>query len=176
MTSKLLRQDTRVLQKNDYSVQQREQFKARLVGQMLSLSMRPSPTLLAREFNLRWRGASISTNTARRWLHAESIPTRDKLLVLANLLNASEDWLRWGGSNTFVPVTIDGLPAILTNNEQSAQEITASLTQDMLLLSVHDREILRAILNTLLKLARKTKPKVSMGSDGELEEQKESML
>lgn len=56
------------------------------------------PAALALRFNLRHRGASapISTQTAHKWLKGYSIPRPDKLKTLAQWLDVSEHWLRYG--------------------------------------------------------------------------------
>lgn len=55
-----------------------------------------SPTVFAREFNRRYSGKSVSTYAARKWLTGESIPTQDKLRLLAVWLGVSAEWLRFG--------------------------------------------------------------------------------
>ncbi|ANF81373.1 hypothetical protein A3K93_03640 [Acinetobacter sp. NCu2D-2] len=55
-----------------------------------------SPTWLAREFNLRYNGKSISVQTANNWLLGKAIPSQDKLSILAIWLNVSNQWLRFG--------------------------------------------------------------------------------
>jgi len=77
-------------------VSESKSFAARLQHQ-LALRGRPiSPTQLARDFNLRWRGTPVSTNAARNWLHGPTLPTMDKIQVLAKMLGTSAEWLRWG--------------------------------------------------------------------------------
>ncbi len=52
---------------------------------------------MANEFNLRYYwGKSITYHTARNWLLGKSIPTQDKLRVLADWLHVSPDELRYG--------------------------------------------------------------------------------
>lgn len=55
-----------------------------------------SPTWLAREFNLRYSGKSISVQTANNWLLGSAIPSQDKLQILAAWLDVSSQWLRFG--------------------------------------------------------------------------------
>lgn len=73
-----------------------EQFADRLRLALKGIGIRPSPTLLANEFNLRYWGESITINTARNWLLGKSIPMQDKLRVLAEWLHVSADELRYG--------------------------------------------------------------------------------
>ncbi len=69
-----------------------ERLRIALAGCGASLS----PTVVAREFNLRYWGRSITPHTARNWLMGNSIPTQDKLRVLAEWLQVSPDELRYG--------------------------------------------------------------------------------
>lgn len=56
-----------------------------------------SPTQLAREFNIRYGGQSITVHAARKWLIGEAIPTQEKLRALAQWFGVSAEWLRYGG-------------------------------------------------------------------------------
>jgi transcriptional regulator with XRE-family HTH domain len=56
-----------------------------------------SPTQLAREFNLRYEGKSVTAHAARKWLAGDAIPTQEKMRVLAQWLGVSAAWLRFGG-------------------------------------------------------------------------------
>jgi len=71
-------------------------FAGRLRLALKGIGVRPSPAVLANEFNLRYWGKSISSNTARNWLLGKSIPMQDKLRVLADWLHVSADELRFG--------------------------------------------------------------------------------
>jgi transcriptional regulator with XRE-family HTH domain len=71
-------------------------FAERLRLALKGVGIRPSPTLVANEFNLRYWGKSITSHTARNWLLGKSIPTQDKLRVLADWLHVSPDELRYG--------------------------------------------------------------------------------
>jgi CheY-like chemotaxis protein len=75
---------------------ERARFQARLNKAMRFGGYDASPTLLAREFNSRFEGRSITIHAARKWLLGESIPTQDKLRVLANWLGVTAEWLRFG--------------------------------------------------------------------------------
>ena len=57
--------------------------------------------LVANEFNLRCWGKSMTGTSARNWFLGKSIPTQDKLRVLADWLHVSSDELHCG---TVVPV------------------------------------------------------------------------
>ena len=77
-------------------VVENEGFADRLRLALKGVGVRPSPTLLANEFNLRYWGESITITTARNWLLGKSIPMQDKLRVLAEWLHVSADELRFG--------------------------------------------------------------------------------
>ena len=71
-------------------------FADRLRRALEAAGVRPSPTVVANEFNLRYWGRSITPHTARNWLLGQALPTQDKLVVLAEWLQVSPDELRFG--------------------------------------------------------------------------------
>lgn len=71
-------------------------FSERLKSALEAAGIRPSPTVIAHEFNLRFWGRSITPHTARNWLMGNSLPTQDKLRVLAEWLQVAPDELRFG--------------------------------------------------------------------------------
>jgi transcriptional regulator with XRE-family HTH domain len=73
-----------------------QEFADRLRQSLKGVGIRPSPTVLTNEFNLRYWGESITITTARNWLLGKSIPQQDKLRVLAEWLHVSADELRFG--------------------------------------------------------------------------------
>lgn len=110
-------------------------FADRLRLALKGVGVRPSPAVLANEFNLRYWGQSISSNTARNWLLGKSIPMQDKLRVLAEWLHVSADELRFGT----LPLTSS----------------VRGLSKDSLQLSMQDRDML-AKYSTLSVTDRKT--------------------
>jgi transcriptional regulator with XRE-family HTH domain len=77
---------------------EREDFSKRLQQALRNADYSPeSPTLLAREFNVRFAGNPITVHAARKWLQGEAIPTQEKLRALAQWLGVPADWLRFGG-------------------------------------------------------------------------------
>ena len=77
-------------------VSESQQFADRLRGALDGAGVRASPILVANEFNLRYRGRSITPHTARNWLLGKVMPTQDKLRVLSDWLQVSPDELRFG--------------------------------------------------------------------------------
>lgn len=55
-----------------------------------------SPTLIAREFNLRYQGDPVSTQAVRKWLAGKALPSQDKIRALASWLDVPAHWLRFG--------------------------------------------------------------------------------
>ena len=76
---------------------ERLEFSKRLQQALHNAEQSPnSPTQLAREFNVRFAGQSVTVHAARKWLQGESIPTQEKLRALAEWLDVPTDWLRFG--------------------------------------------------------------------------------
>ena len=104
-------------------------FSERLRLALKGAGIRPSPTLVANEFNLRYWGNSITSHTARNWLLGKSIPTQDKLRVLADWLQVSPDELRYGTpAPTFkVQDSVSGMTLLtMQDREMLARHITLS--------------------------------------------------
>ena len=59
------------------------EFSNRLRDAMTKVGYVASPSVLEHEFNLRWYGRSVSNQVAWGWLNNRSIPTQEKLQVLA---------------------------------------------------------------------------------------------
>jgi transcriptional regulator with XRE-family HTH domain len=71
-------------------------FSRRLKEVMRKARLDAGPTRLAREFNLRHHGEPVTAQTARKWLYGGALPTQDKLRTLAQWLEVSPHWLRYG--------------------------------------------------------------------------------
>lgn len=75
---------------------EKAEFSQRLRDAMVRVGHAASPSVLEHEFNLRWHGRSISNQAAWGWLNSRSIPTQDKLQVLAEWLKVEPEVLRFG--------------------------------------------------------------------------------
>lgn len=118
-----------------------------------------SPTLVAREFNLRWRGKMVTVNAVRKWMLGQSMPTLDKLQVLADLLGVSQDWLRWGVVQG--PAISEGQPLYLKQSRPDSSSVQ-SLTQDVRLLTDSHLKLVQALVTAML-VEQKQKDKVTAG-------------
>jgi transcriptional regulator with XRE-family HTH domain len=72
------------------------EFSNRLRDVLVKAGYAASPSVLEHEFNLRWYGRSISNQAAWGWLNNRSIPTQEKLQVLAEWLKVEPQVLRFG--------------------------------------------------------------------------------
>ena len=75
---------------------ERYEFSLRLAEAMHALGYEPRPAVLFRLFNTKYRGRSVSFQTASRWLNGSSMPAQDKLQVLADLFGVEPHVLRFG--------------------------------------------------------------------------------
>jgi transcriptional regulator with XRE-family HTH domain len=76
---------------------QRSEFASRLQEELVRTGRQASPAALAREINLYLRPSErIHPSSCRKWLKAEAIPTQEKLLILARILQVTPSFLRYG--------------------------------------------------------------------------------
>ena len=96
------------------------EFAARLEGAMAAKSIKHSPTVLANLFNLRFDGKAVAIITVRNWILGKSLPTQDKLVVLAKLLDTSAELLRYGrhSEKTLMISNADGSETLLTRSQK----------------------------------------------------------
>jgi hypothetical protein len=74
----------------------KEKFAKRLRAAMEQGGYEAKPSVLEREFNLRYWGKPMTLHGVRRWLLGESMPTQDKLEALAEWLLLTPQQLRFG--------------------------------------------------------------------------------
>jgi len=72
------------------------QFAERLRSAMQAAGYVPRPAVLEREFNSRYWGKPMTLHGVRRWLLGETLPSQDKLLVLAEWLGVPPQTLLFG--------------------------------------------------------------------------------
>ena len=63
---------------------------------MKAAGYEPRPAVLEREFNTRYWGKPMTLHGVRRWLRGETLPTHEKLLVLAEWLGVPPQQLNFG--------------------------------------------------------------------------------
>lgn len=100
-----------------------------------------SPTRLALEFNLVHRGRPVTAQAVRKWLHGKAIPAQDNIVTLAEWLEVSPEWLRYGA----------------THRQTVAQELAGyqahdpKLWRDFHALNEEQRDVVRAVVSALLR-------------------------
>lgn len=82
---------------------ERAQFSKRLIHALSQAQMKPTPTALARSFNLVHASDQVTVHAVRKWLLGDSIPTQEKLRTLAEMLGVTLEWLRFGGDKQSAP-------------------------------------------------------------------------
>ena len=96
------------------------EFAARLEQAMAAKSIKLSPTVLGNLFNSVFDGRAVTPHTARNWMLGKSMPTQEKLVVLAELLDTSAEQLRYGrySEKTLMISNADGSETELTGSQQ----------------------------------------------------------
>ena len=95
-------------------------FAARLEQAMAAKSIKLSPTVLGNMFNSVFDGRAVTPHTARNWMLGKSMPTQEKMVVLAKLLDTSAEQLRYGrhSEKTLMISNADGSETELTGSQQ----------------------------------------------------------
>jgi transcriptional regulator with XRE-family HTH domain len=75
---------------------ERAEFSKRLAAAMTAQGYEARPGVLSTQFNVRFKGTSVSFTTASRWLKGDSIPEYEKLVALADWLKADPCLLLFG--------------------------------------------------------------------------------
>ena len=96
------------------------EFAARLEQAMAAKSIKLSPTVLGNLFNSVFDGRAVTPHTARNWMLGKSMPTQEKMVVLAELLDTSAEQLRYGrhSEKTLMINNADGSESELTGSQQ----------------------------------------------------------
>lgn len=103
--------DTRSIKMNprecmDSAAMERELFADRLRTSLLNSDfLTDSPTILAREFNVRYPKLAVTSHAFRKWICGEAIPTQARLQALAQWLHVSAEWLRFDCKGQSIDVT-----------------------------------------------------------------------
>lgn len=121
-------------------------FAERLQKALIAAGYEPRPSVLEREFNLRYWGKPITFQAVRRWLRGDSIPAQDKLQVLAEWLRIEPHVLRYGDeSERALYATPNELDVVsLRGDEAEMLKIYRSLPSEQ-------RKVLRHVIATFGK-------------------------
>ena len=121
-----------------------KEFAVRLEQAMTAKSIRRSSTVLAKLFNAAFEGKAVTIPTVSNWMHGLTMPTQDKLLVLAELLDTSSEYLRYG-RNSEKTLTIQ-------NADGSETELTASqqrLVRKYIMLSASQQRLVSDLVDVI---------------------------
>lgn len=95
------------------------QFAERLAVAISAKGIKPSPTVIGKLFNQEFQGRPVTPHTARNWLLGKAMPTQDKMVCLAKLLDTSPEQLRFGRSSEKTLIAdFDGLQTEIANVDQ----------------------------------------------------------
>ncbi len=130
--------------------QEIDSFAERLQCQLQLRGKPISPTVLARDFNLRWRGSPVSVNAVRKWLYGQALPKMEKVQLLAKMLGTSAEWLRWGESSD-ITTTTPNSQIDIQHNKLINKQLAESVLHDWSLLNHNNQQLILMILDTLLK-------------------------
>jgi len=119
----------------------RQEFAQRLAEALQKSGRKTSPTGLAEEFNARFAGSSVHMASCRKWLLGEAIPTQEKLVVLAQMLGVTADWLRFGHSTQEMEKKIPKL------SEQDEWCLLSDITR----LMPRDRVLVKILVSSMLR-------------------------
>ena len=106
------------------------QFATRLAIAIADKGIKSSPTVIGNLFNQHFHGRPVTPHTARNWLLGKAMPTQDKMVCLAKLLDTSPEQLRFGRSSekTLIAEFGDGLLEVANVDQQFFRRYLA-LTQ-----------------------------------------------
>ena len=121
------------------------EFSKRLRQAMQDAGYAISPTVLEREFNLRWWGNSISTQAAWSWLNSRAIPAQDKMQTLAEWLKIEPEVLRFGEQ------VRQSVQAHRQRREQGMDHLDREMLDAFLQLPAPQRKLVREVILTFAK-------------------------
>ncbi len=120
------------------------EFATRLEQAMAAKSIKHSPTVLVNLFNAEFDGRAVTPHTARNWMLGKSMPTQEKLVVLAKLLDTSAEQLRYGrhSEKTLMISNADGIEAVLTASQQQ-------LVRKYIMLSANQQKLVNDLVDAI---------------------------
>jgi transcriptional regulator with XRE-family HTH domain len=125
------------------SSDEKEAFALRL-KQALKRSLKKveTPAELALQFNLRHENESITPQAAQKWLTGLSRPTPEKIKILSDWLNVSEQWLRYGIPEKLSPQSTRPVSKKAATNRDAFSDEETKLILRIRSLSAHQRYLI----------------------------------
>lgn len=130
----------------------RAEFSKRLAEAMRAMGLDARPKVLMARFNSRYRGRSVSFQSASRWLRGGAIPRPDKLELLAQLFRVEPQALLYGAKKGLAVRE----PQIVWPDRVTPRD--QALFEDFLALPAKQREAVRNLVESLTETGRKQKP------------------
>ena len=107
-----------------------QKFAERLALAISGKGIKHSPTVIQNLFNKLYSGRLITAHTARNWLLGKAVPTQEKLVCLAKLLDTSPEQLRFGrSSEKTLMADFDGVQTEVANVDQQFFKRYLALTE-----------------------------------------------
>ena len=140
---------------NVTTLEEKQQFSDRLRDELRRFGLPvSSPTEIARVLNRKLPQLSVTPQSVRKWLFAESYPTQDKLKMLADWLGVSAQWLRFGEGEKF---TVNKLAALSAQHEVPPNLLLLSgeyaslipLVEQLARLSERDLRVVEGVVSLL---------------------------
>ena len=120
---------------------EKEQFSARLQRALSNAHCPNGANDFVKEFNLRADGATVTVYAVRKWLTGSAIPTQERVHILADWLDVSPGWLRFGTNG-------DGPAAPSERGLTAADRILLDAIHH---LSERDRTVVYELVKSLLR-------------------------
>jgi transcriptional regulator with XRE-family HTH domain len=120
-------------------------FGKRLRDAMQAAGYEAKPSVLEREFNLRYMGQPMTLHGVRRWLLGESLPRQDKMEALAEWLRIPPQELRYGAEIE------KRVMQVRARWEEAIGYQERDLFEAYLNLPVPQRKIVREVIQTFAK-------------------------
>lgn len=125
-------------------------FAERLHAAMQAAGYEQRPSILEREFNLRYWGRPITFQAASSWLTGKSVPAQEKLEVLAEWLRIEPQALRFGDA------AVARIREKRGEWEMALKGEEREVLQAYLELPIEQRKIIREIIMAFVKAAGAT--------------------
>ena len=126
--------------------EERVHFSDRLKASLARRGYAITPSAFSAEFNVRADGATVTVHGARKWLVGDAIPTQARIQILANWLEVSAAWLRFGDASNGVLAPSPALPVHLATKE-------LQLMKDIRHLPESHWQVVRDLVDSLLRNA-----------------------
>lgn len=128
--------------------EERVNFSDRLKKSLVAAGVPIKTSQFTHAFNVHANGAFITPYAARKWLCGESIPTQERIVILANWLGVNAAWLRFGELD-YCKVHDAAIPESLLATEH------LSLIRDVISLPEPMQQIIRGIVDAFVKVNQK---------------------